>query len=316
VLIIVNPTARNHHLDKNWEKIKRQLETGIKSDIEFKFTERREHARELAAAGAKSGQYDIIVAAGGDGTAHEVAMGIFDSGISPQEAPKFMPIPLGSSNDFAKSTEIPFDLDAAISVLNAENSTLINTIKAQGDDQKPDHCINLGQVGLLSVFSYNAAVKREKPIFPFNIPPFSLFVRQGSPTRYTLVALKYILWKYSNLPCKLTIDDQDTREFDLTVFSFGVGKTYGHYPFCPDATFYGDTFATTLGFNLSRRTQLGLISKIKKQQYESLELSEAKKVVVEVDAKIPGGADGEPFAVDASKFTMELDPKSLKIIIP
>jgi diacylglycerol kinase family enzyme len=315
LLIIVNPVAKNNVLGKQWPKYEKKL-PALKTDYEIVFTEYREHARELAKDAVLSRNHDILVTAGGDGTTHEVAMGIKDSGVSPQDAPILAPLALGSSNDYSSILGIPRDLDEAIKIINSENTTMVNTIKCQGDDQPPGYCFNLGQVGLLSVFSYSAAVNREKPIFPFNIPPLSLLVRGGSPNRYTLVALKYILWKYSNIPSTITIDDQETRTENLTLFSFGVGQTYGQYPFCPDASLYGDAFATTIGIDLSRMTQLKLIGRIKKRQYDNLELSEAKKAVIELDSRVPGGSDGEPFAINAKKFQLSLEKKNFKVIAP
>lgn len=57
------------------------------------------HAAELAARAAREG-YERVVAAGGDGTAHEVANGLLQSGIDTL----FSTWPLGSSNDHARTT--------------------------------------------------------------------------------------------------------------------------------------------------------------------------------------------------------------------
>ena len=59
-------------------------------------TERAGHAFDLSRRAADEG-WPIIAAAGGDGTAHEVASGILDSGRNPTLAV----IPLGSANDYA-----------------------------------------------------------------------------------------------------------------------------------------------------------------------------------------------------------------------
>ena len=57
------------------------------------------HAAALAEAAARDG-YDRVVAAGGDGTAHEVANGVLRSGADAL----FSAWPLGSSNDYARTT--------------------------------------------------------------------------------------------------------------------------------------------------------------------------------------------------------------------
>lgn len=68
------------------------------------------HAGELAAAAAAD-HANTVVIVGGDGTINEVVNGILASGCS--HVPRIGIIPLGSSNDFAKSIGIPQGLSEA-----------------------------------------------------------------------------------------------------------------------------------------------------------------------------------------------------------
>ncbi|MHA1910614.1 MAG: diacylglycerol/lipid kinase family protein [Candidatus Kariarchaeaceae archaeon] len=311
--VIFNPAANNFQLGKERTKFMEKI-SQLSQDYELVETIVPGDARTIAKEIAINKEHDIVVSAGGDGTAHNIIMGFFDSGIPVIDFPKIAVLPVGTSNDFCKTIGVPLDLDEAIEVINGENVSQTNTILCQGDDQLPHHNINLGQVGLISAISYGASVEREKPIFPFNIPPFSLFSK--GPRRYTLIALKYILWKYSNIPTKMVIDNQEEREIDLTFFAFGVGKEMAHYPFCPHAELYGDTFAIGLGKNLSKLNKLKLIGQLKKENYKNVELLEAKKVVLELEEPISGDADGECFAVKATKFSFELQKKMVKVLVP
>ena len=56
------------------------------------------HAVELARQAAEAG-YELVVAAGGDGTVHEVLNGLMQ--VPPERRPRLGVIPLGSGNDFA-----------------------------------------------------------------------------------------------------------------------------------------------------------------------------------------------------------------------
>ncbi|MCY3413340.1 MAG: hypothetical protein INQ03_17000 [Candidatus Heimdallarchaeota archaeon] len=314
MLFIVNPAAQNFLNKKTWEtKLKGKLSQ--MGDYEVIFTEYPGHGKEIAMQTIKDKTHDIIVAAGGDGTVHNVVWGMYESGVPINEFPKLGLLPVGTSNDYCRTNKIPFDLDEALNVIKQENVSNPNTIRARGGEQPEHYNINLGQVGLLSAISYAATIEREKPIFPFNIPPFWQMVK-GSPNRYTLIAIKYILWKYNHFESQMTINNEDPRSIFLDVFSFGVGETMALYPFCPQAELYGDEFALTIGTNLSKITKLGLISKIKKRQYEDLELLTAKKVTLETTQLITGDADGEMFADKTKHFEFELMKKQLKVLVP
>jgi diacylglycerol kinase family enzyme len=311
--IIFNPAANNFQLGKERSKFMEKI-SQLSQDYELVETQEPGHGRIIAKEIALNKKHDIVVSAGGDGTAHEIIMGFFDSGIPVTDFPKIAVLPLGTSNDFCTALGVSLDLDEAIEIIKQENVAQTNTILCQGDDQPSHYNINLGQVGLLSAVSYGASVEREKPIFPFNIPPFSLLSK--GPRRYVLISLKYILWKYSNIPAKMVIDNQEEREFDLTFFAFGTGKEMAHYLFCPQAELYGDTFAISIGKNLSKIKTLNLISQLKKENYTNIELLEGKKVVLELEKPISGDADGECFAVKATKFSFELKKKMVKAIVP
>ena len=61
------------------------------------------HAIELARQAAEAG-YELIIAAGGDGTVHEVLNGIMQAQVEPK--PRLGVIPLGSGNDFSYAVGI------------------------------------------------------------------------------------------------------------------------------------------------------------------------------------------------------------------
>ncbi len=71
----------------------------LPSDAVIVTTERRGHAIELAREAALDG-FDRVIAAGGDGTVHEVANGLLQSG---QTDVILSTWPLGSSNDYART---------------------------------------------------------------------------------------------------------------------------------------------------------------------------------------------------------------------
>lgn len=91
--IIVNPTAANGKSLKRWEQFKNKLNF----TYDLQMTTSPKHATTLARKCAETGEPQLIIAFGGDGTAHEVIEGILDcsnciAGV----------IGAGSGNDFGR----------------------------------------------------------------------------------------------------------------------------------------------------------------------------------------------------------------------
>lgn len=98
-LAIVNPIAGNGKGDRVARRIAEDFrELGMRVDVVR--TPARDEAARLAREGAADG-YRVIVAAGGDGTANEVANGIIGSGAT------LALYPIGSGNDFARALGYP-----------------------------------------------------------------------------------------------------------------------------------------------------------------------------------------------------------------
>jgi YegS/Rv2252/BmrU family lipid kinase len=106
ILIILNPVAgRSEH-----EKFSKIIEILKSNNLDIEITETKEagHGKRIAAANLDAG-FDMIVAAGGDGTVNEVLNGIY-----PHQIP-FGLIPLGTVNVLAKEIKLA---DNAASIAN------------------------------------------------------------------------------------------------------------------------------------------------------------------------------------------------------
>ncbi len=85
--------------------------------LELAETQRRGHATELASQAI--GEYDVVIALGGDGTVNEAVNGLLVDGPSP-DLPALAVVPTGSANVFARSLGMENNpLDAAGQVLEA-----------------------------------------------------------------------------------------------------------------------------------------------------------------------------------------------------
>ena len=102
--MIFNPAAGRRRARKRLAGFLNRWE----NRVTLRPTVRPEHAGELAAAAVAEG-FDVIAAAGGDGTVHEVADGLLRAvEQTAAAAPIFAVVPIGSANDYAFSLRAQF----------------------------------------------------------------------------------------------------------------------------------------------------------------------------------------------------------------
>src|SRR3954447_20333034 len=122
--IILNPSAGSiQNLDDLMASLSRLPNT------EIRVTSKPGSAARFARMAIKKGRA-TIVAAGGDGTLNEVINGI---GENLGEARVGL-LPLGTGNDFARSIEMPVDLEAALEVVRAGETRAVDLVRVTSDE--------------------------------------------------------------------------------------------------------------------------------------------------------------------------------------
>ncbi len=151
VLFIVNASAGKNRLRGHFTDIFEQF--GLHGySIEVAVTLRAMHAEELAFEATEQGK-DLIVCCGGDGTLNEVISGVIRSG-KPVEIGY---IPSGSTNDFAQSAEISFDVHEAVSNILAEECQNMDVGAFNGR-----HFIYIASFGAFTAVSYKTPKSMKK----------------------------------------------------------------------------------------------------------------------------------------------------------
>jgi diacylglycerol kinase (ATP) len=174
----------------------------------YKPTARPGHAQELATQAAQE-DFRTIVAAGGDGTVHEVANGLL---MARRPDVHFGIIPIGSANDYFASLELePLPEGVALRTVD------VGWVREPGGREKYFICVlGLGLNGAVTIESRK--IKRLQGI-----------------ALYGLATLR-ALWNHYGCPrMELTIDDQPTIHVPTLMLSVLVGKREGGFVMAPKA---------------------------------------------------------------------------------
>lgn len=175
--IIVNPNAGS--VDEV-AHVREVLES--RPGTVVRVTEEAGDAREIAAEAVRSGAR-LVVAAGGDGTLNEVVNGLAaDFGHV-----RLGLLPLGTGNDFARSINVPPDLDAALAILERGETRTLDVARATiGGESR--HFINMAAGGFSGVVSEKAHEVKDRwgPLSYLRAALGTLPELQGFRTRLTV----------------------------------------------------------------------------------------------------------------------------------
>jgi diacylglycerol kinase (ATP) len=206
-VVIVNPRAgRGSAMDV----VRREL-TNAAFEAEVVATERPGHGTDLARK-ARADGIPLVIAAGGDGTVHEVVNGLLAEGAA-GAVPQLGVLPLGSGCDYAKTFEISPDHPAAalgrIITSPGRSVDAAGITYREGATAVTRYFANIAEVGIGGSCVARAA----------RLPRFL------GPAMYG-VAFLLILPRFKQLDAKITLDEQ-TYEGPLTDLVVAIGQVFG-----------------------------------------------------------------------------------------
>ncbi|MEN8242656.1 MAG: diacylglycerol kinase family protein, partial [Chloroflexota bacterium] len=144
--IILNPAAGRGTAKKAIIEIEALLK-GHGIDFDSVATEQPGHGVELAQQAVTDG-VEVIVSAGGDGTANEIINGLMT--LEPSERSKVAMgvLPVGTGNDYAFGIHVPIEIEQACELLAADNRKTIDVGRVFGGDFPEGryfgNCIGIG----------------------------------------------------------------------------------------------------------------------------------------------------------------------------
>ncbi|MCF8244866.1 MAG: diacylglycerol kinase family lipid kinase [Saprospiraceae bacterium] len=301
---IVNPAAGGGTVRKCWPAIETQLrDAGI--NFEAVFTERKYHAAALAEQAVAEG-YRLLVAVGGDGTAHEVVNGIMRQTTCPPEEVTFTLLPVGTGNDWVKTHRIPKNSRKWLAFFQNGTTTLQDVgwlnYRENGQEMKR-YFINVA--GL----SYDAYVAKRAEAYKTLI----------SSTIFYLFLIFRCLFEY-RVPRIRVVFDGKTVEKPLYTINIGICRySGGGLQLVPQAIPDDGKLALTLAGHISKLGVL-LITPFfyagKIGWHPKVSMFQAEAILVE-------SADSQPVLVEADgEFLGEgpvwfgILPRALKLLVP
>ncbi len=296
--LIVNLTAgggKPHlHLKTIFKYLK---ENGF--NFKVSYTSHPGEAIELAQKAADNGA-ELIVSVGGDGTVNEIVNGIMKS----KNDPSLGIIPLGWANDFIKSTDIPSDIIEACKILVQGKTKEIDV----GIINKKIYFANICGIGFdAEVAKLANQMKDRHP----NWRILSAFV-------YIFSTIKKLLSPFRCHKVKIKIDGQEIQS-KILFMAIGNGKIYGgRFKITPEAILDDGLLDICLVEEMGRFKYLSIIPKVFKGTHggiKGVSFYKAKEVIVQSSELILAQVSGEVIE-GQKKFTVTLQPKRLKLIVP
>ena len=177
LILIVNPHSGRHHKIDQARTAMRAAGLQVVRELGV-----QELGRLPGMLGSDGAQAPIVVAAGGDGTVGAVANAVLGTdtvvGI----------LPLGTSNDFARSIKVPGNIEHAVDLLSNGRIARIDTGRLSADGQASRHFVHAAATGLNVAFAKfatradlrrrlgrltyavaAAAALRERPVFECDV---------------------------------------------------------------------------------------------------------------------------------------------------
>jgi len=177
--VIFNPTARG---DKA-RRLRHHLDT-ISAQSTLKLTQAAGDARRLASEAIKEG-FEIVVAAGGDGTINEVLNGMSDAPEGFERA-RLAVLPLGTVNVFARELALPTRLEAAWQVIQQGRETQIDLPSVTTSTNKKFYFAQLAGAGLDARAIELVKWQVKKLIGPVAYVLAGLHAVMGTPSKITV----------------------------------------------------------------------------------------------------------------------------------
>ena len=299
--IILNPTSGRGMGEKSYPLIEREMvKNGL--DFEIERTTSAGHAIQLSQKAAEDG-FDVVVAAGGDGTLNEVLNGLMRVGSHRDQRPALSVIPIGRGNDFCYGVDIPGSIEAVCHLLAGGECRSIDVGYVQGGDYPGGRYFGNGVgIGFDAVVGFEA-LKLKK---------------LGGFASYLVAALKTIMLYHKGTEVQIETNGVSYTQQALMVSIMNGRRLGGGFMMAPQGNVDDGLLNLCVAGQVGRLGILALLPRFMQGSQEShpaiaMDTIEAIKVIG-LNGGLPAHADGETISTSAQQLEIKILPLALQVI--
>jgi len=300
--VIVNPNAGKRHVGEEIPELERNLRA---RGLEYRLlrTQGRGDAVALARSALEAGGR-FLVAAGGDGTVHEVVNGMLDAdGKAIGEEPVLGVVAAGSGCDFIRTFGLPGDATRACLHLAGDNTYPLDvgkvTYTTVSGGSETRYFVNVAEVGLGAA----VAARAER------LPP-----RIGQAKYFIGFWLTLPRFKLANVRVQA---DRKTYEGSAYLVIIGNAQYNGGGMKVSPRSYPGDGVLDALVFKGPKSDSFTMIPKVYRGEHvphDHIEEFRVKReLVIEADRPLPIEADGEVLGTTPATFGVLPQPIRMKL---
>jgi len=293
ILVIMNPTAGQRSASRLRSRIEAYfIEKG--HDFALRESEQKGDTLKWARTATAEG-FDLVVAAGGDGTIREAAEGLMRSGARIPLAQ----VPAGTTNFSARALGIPMNPRSALD--------LIDTGKVERFDigYLPEHD---QYFVFVAGTGYDATLIHDTPDNLKKRFGFLAYVGTGIREFFRLRPVQM----------EVEIDNQKRYFRAHTVMAINIGSISNlRFSFAPDIDPHDGRLNIAIMSSRSFWGSLIVLLKILAKRYygyDDLKLTKARRIRVAADPPLPFEIDGEPLGT--TPFLAEIIPDAISYLVP
>ncbi len=301
VKLILNPMA---DMGRAWKTANdlRPIAQEFKGELTWSGTVYPTHAIELARQAAEEG-YDMVVAMGGDGTAHEVMNGLMQ--VPAGKRPVMGVVPIGSGNDFAYSIGITQKPDHALAhALKAANVRPVDIGMMTDEHGRVEYFDNTLGIGFDAVVTIRS----------HKLPIVKGFLM------YLTAVIQTILLNHN--PAKIHVE-ADTGNWDdeLLMLTLCNGpREGGGFMLSPDSKNNDGKMESVAVTKVSRAMMFRLVPEFMSgthMRFKQIRMGDFRKMSIASNLPLYIHADGEIFTSFGSNLkqaNFEILPQALKVV--
>ncbi len=259
------------------------------------------HATELAHQAGEQG-YELVLAVGGDGTAHEVVNGLMQ--LAPEDRPRLGIVPLGTGNDFAHVAGFSRDPAQALRQALTGQPHRVDIGRLQDDHGRVEFWDNSIGIG----FDAYVTLRSRR------------FTQLRGFLVYLISVLQSIALDHVTMQMQVATDAESWAD-DLMLFALCNGpREGGGFLISPDAKPADGIFNYTGIRKVSRAMMLRLLPEVMRGtharfkavrmgQFHKLSLQAKQSMVIHLDGEIYSGFGGNVRGLE-----VELLPQAIEVV--